>query len=125
MNKIVLFFALCFFTSNYCLSQSVISPEDKSHVLIIKEKFDKVFVKTLPAKSIQDDKTINKLINEGLDAELEIIDFLSSKFSVQSMEKLLESIRTNQKIEKIANHLFQQIEYVTNKIEKELKKGSK
>ena len=79
----------------------------------------------MPAKSIQDDKTINKLINEGLDAELEIIDFLSSKFSVQSMEKLLESIRTNQKIEKIANHLFQQIEYVTNKIEKELKKGSK
>ena len=124
MNKPVLFFALCFFVTSYCFSQVFNSQDAKSYEVKIKEKFDEVFMKILPADSILDNKSIERLTKKGLDAELEIIDFLSSQFSVQSMELLLESIRTNTKIEKIANHLFNQIEYARNKIENELKKSS-
>ena len=106
MKIVVMFFALCFFATNYCSSQVSISRETKGYESKIKEKFDEVFMKTLSAKSIQDNKIIEKLIKEGLDAELDIIDFLSSQFSVQAMEELLDSIRTNKKIEKIANSLL-------------------
>lgn len=125
MNKPeLLFFALCFLVTSYCFSQVYNSQEAKSYEVKVKEKFDEVFMKTLPENSILDNKGIEKLTKKGLNAELEIIDFLCSQFSVQNMELLLESIRTNKKIEKIANHLFNQIEYATNKIENELKKNS-
>ena len=124
MNKHILLIALYFILTNYCFSQVSISREIKSYEIKIKEKFDEVFMKTLPANSILDNKGIKRLTKKGLDAELEIIDFLSSQFSVQSMELLLESIRTNKKIEKIANRLLKQIEYATNKIKNELIKSS-
>lgn len=123
MNKSVLFFALCLFVTNYCFTQVSISREIKSYEIKIKEKLDEVFIETLPANSILENNGIEKLTENGLDAGLEIIDFLSSQFSVQSMERLLESVRGNKKIEKIANRLFNEIEYATNKIKKELKKG--
>ena len=123
MNKLILFFALYFIVTNYCFSQVFISREIKSYEIKIKEKFDEVFIETLPKNSILENNGIEKLTKKGLDAELEIMDFLSSQFSVQSMERLLESVRGNKKIEKIANRLFNEIEYATNKIKKELKKG--
>lgn len=116
---IVLFLIVCM----HCFSQVSISQDAESYEIKIKEKFDEVFKKTLPVNSILENNGIEKLTKKGLDAELEIIDFLSSQFSIQSMERLLESVRTNKKIEKIANRLFKQIEYATNKIKKELKNG--
>lgn len=116
---IVLFLIVC----THCFSQVSISQDAESYEIKIKEEFDYVLKKTLLANSILENNGIEKLTKKGLDAELEIIDFLSSQFSVQSMERLLESVRTNKKIEKIANRLFKQIEYATNKIKKELKNG--
>lgn len=116
---IVLFLIVCM----HCFSQVSISQDAESYEIKIIEKFDEVFKKTLPVNSILENNGIEKLTKKGLDAELEIIDFLSSQFSIQSMERLLESVRTNKKIEKIANRLFKQIEYAANKIKKELKNG--
>lgn len=123
MNKLILFVALYFIVTNYCFSQAFISCKTNSYEIKIKERFDNVLIKTLPANSILNNNGIEKLTKKGLDAELEIIEFLSSQFSVQSMERLLESVRENKKIETIANRLFNEIEYATNKIKKELEKG--
>ena len=123
MLKNTLLIVFCLIVRMHCFSQVSISREIKSYEIKIKEKFDEVFIETLPKNSILENNGIEKLTKKGLDAELEIMDFLSSQFSVQSMERLLESVRGHKKIEKIANRLFNEIEYATNKIKKELKKG--
>lgn len=125
MNKLISFVLVGMFFSYESFSQILIKEKDNEvSALIIEEQFDKVFKRKISFKELdKKDNYIDEIIKKGLDIEIGIIDFLTSKFSVQSMEGLIDDIKNNKKIEKIANYLFEQINYTKKKIENELTKN--